>query len=99
MGRSDVTIRRCWQEWVDSGGLQRHDGSGRTRATADQEDRLIVRSTVTASDSLLSTIRHTTRTRVSTMTFHRRLIEQNLRSYRPLRHLPFAPARCRARLQ
>ncbi|GFS84533.1 hypothetical protein TNCV_4606991 [Trichonephila clavipes] len=48
MGRSDAAIRRCWQEWVDSGSFQRHDGSGRPRATADQEDRLIVRSAVTA---------------------------------------------------
>ncbi|GFY06000.1 HTH_Tnp_Tc3_2 domain-containing protein [Trichonephila clavipes] len=76
-------------EWVENGRFQRHDGSGRIR----------VRSAVTASDSSLSTIRRTTRTRVSTMTIHRRLIEQNLLSYRPLRHLPFTPALCRARLQ
>ncbi|GFT60550.1 HTH_Tnp_Tc3_2 domain-containing protein [Trichonephila clavipes] len=25
MGRSDVDIRRCWQEWVDNGRLQRYD--------------------------------------------------------------------------
>ncbi|GFX05432.1 uncharacterized protein TNCV_1007541 [Trichonephila clavipes] len=35
-GRSDVAIRRCCQEWVDSGRFQCHDGSGRPRATADQ---------------------------------------------------------------
>ncbi|GFV07180.1 regulating synaptic membrane exocytosis protein 1 [Trichonephila clavipes] len=40
-----------------------------------------------------------TRTRVSSMTIHRRLIERNLQSYRPLRHLPFTPAHCRAGLQ
>ncbi|GFW99746.1 HTH_Tnp_Tc3_2 domain-containing protein [Trichonephila clavipes] len=28
MGRSDVVIRRCWQEWVGSSRFQRHDGSG-----------------------------------------------------------------------
>ncbi|GFY34803.1 HTH_Tnp_Tc3_2 domain-containing protein [Trichonephila clavipes] len=39
------------------------------------------------------------RTRVSTMTIHRLLIEQNLHSYRPLRHPPFMPVHCRARLQ
>ncbi|GFU34556.1 transposable element Tc1 transposase [Trichonephila clavipes] len=33
------------------------------------------------------------------MTIHRRLIERNLSPYRPLRHLPFTPAHCRARLQ
>ncbi|GFX21115.1 HTH_Tnp_Tc3_2 domain-containing protein [Trichonephila clavipes] len=71
MGRSDAVIRRCWQEWVSSGRFQRHDGSGRPRATADQEDRLIVRSAVTALDSLLTTIRRTTSTRVFIMNIHR----------------------------
>ncbi|GFS72721.1 HTH_Tnp_Tc3_2 domain-containing protein [Trichonephila clavipes] len=33
------------------------------------------------------------------MTIRRRLIERNLRSYRPLHHLPFMPAHCRAGLQ
>ncbi|GFU02414.1 HTH_Tnp_Tc3_2 domain-containing protein [Trichonephila clavipes] len=80
MGRSNAAIRRCWQEWVDNGRFQHHDGSGRRRTTEDQ-DRLIVSSVVTAHDSSLSTIRCTTRTRVSTMTIHRRLIEQNVRSY------------------
>ncbi|GFW46098.1 HTH_Tnp_Tc3_2 domain-containing protein [Trichonephila clavipes] len=99
MGRSHAAIKRCCQEWVDSGKFQRHDLSSRPRSTADQEDRLIVRSTVTALDSSLSTIRRVTRTRVSPMTLHRRLTERNLRSYRPLRQLPLTPAHCRARLQ
>ncbi|GFV86664.1 HTH_Tnp_Tc3_2 domain-containing protein [Trichonephila clavipes] len=99
MGRSDAAIRRCWQEWVENGRFQRRDGNGRPRATADREDRLTVRSAITVSDSSLLTIRRTTHTRMSTMTIHRRLIERNLRSYLPLRHLPFTPARCRARLQ
>ncbi|GFX10119.1 uncharacterized protein TNCV_1865171 [Trichonephila clavipes] len=73
---------RCWQEWVDNGSFQCHDGSGRPRAT--DQDKLIVRSAVTALDSSLSNIRRTTCTRVPTMTIHRRLIEQNLCSYRPL---------------
>ncbi|GFX13754.1 HTH_Tnp_Tc3_2 domain-containing protein [Trichonephila clavipes] len=53
MGRNDAAIRRCWQEWVDKGRFQRHDGSGRPRTTADQEDRLIVRSASIARDSSL----------------------------------------------
>ncbi|GFS66233.1 HTH_Tnp_Tc3_2 domain-containing protein [Trichonephila clavipes] len=88
MGQSDAAIRRCWQEWVENGRFQRHDGGGRSRATADREDRLIVRSAVKASDPSLSTIRRTARTRVSTMTIYRRLLQRLLRSYRPLRHLP-----------
>ncbi|GFU46690.1 HTH_Tnp_Tc3_2 domain-containing protein [Trichonephila clavipes] len=81
MGRSDAAIRRCWQERVENGRFQRHDGSGQPRATADREDRLTVRSVVTTSYSSLLTIRRTTRARVSTMTIHRREIERNLRSY------------------
>ncbi|GFW54518.1 HTH_Tnp_Tc3_2 domain-containing protein [Trichonephila clavipes] len=75
MGRSDAAIRRCCQEWVDNGRFQRHDGIGRSRVRADQKDRFIVKSAVTALDLSLSTIRRTTRTRVSTMNIHRRLIE------------------------
>ncbi|GFU90621.1 hypothetical protein TNCV_4450171 [Trichonephila clavipes] len=57
MDRSDAAIKRCWQEWVDSGIFQGHDGSGRPRAPSDREDKLIVRSAVTTPDSSLSTIR------------------------------------------
>ncbi|GFT26928.1 HTH_Tnp_Tc3_2 domain-containing protein [Trichonephila clavipes] len=81
MGRSDTAIRRCWQEWVDNGRFQCHEGSGRPKATVDQEDRFIVISAVTALDSLLSTIRRMALTRVSTINIRRRLIERNLRSY------------------
>ncbi|GFX95561.1 HTH_Tnp_Tc3_2 domain-containing protein [Trichonephila clavipes] len=98
MGRSKAAIRICWQEWMDNGRFQRHDGSDRCRSTSDWEDEFTVRSAVTAPDSLLSTIRHATYTRVSTMTIHRRLTERNLRSCRPLHHLPLTPAHCRARL-
>ncbi|GFX03556.1 HTH_Tnp_Tc3_2 domain-containing protein [Trichonephila clavipes] len=46
MGRSNASIRRCWQRLVDNGKFQRRDGSGRSRATADRKYRLIVRSVV-----------------------------------------------------
>ncbi|GFV30042.1 transposable element Tc1 transposase [Trichonephila clavipes] len=51
--------QQCWQQRVDSGIFQRHDGNGRPRATADREDRFITSSAVKAPDSLLSTIRPT----------------------------------------
>ncbi|GFW51753.1 HTH_Tnp_Tc3_2 domain-containing protein [Trichonephila clavipes] len=79
--RSYAAIRRFWQQWAYKDILQRHDGSGRPRATADREDRFIVRLDVTVPDSSLSTIRSATRTQVSTTTIHRRLIERKLRSY------------------
>ncbi|GFV89451.1 HTH_Tnp_Tc3_2 domain-containing protein [Trichonephila clavipes] len=81
---------------VDDGRFQRHDGSGRPRATADREDRLTVISAVTAPDSSLSSIRHETRIGVSTITIHKRPIERNLSSYRLLRHLPLPPVQCQA---
>ncbi|KFM74119.1 hypothetical protein X975_14729, partial [Stegodyphus mimosarum] len=62
MSRSDATIRRCWEEWVDNGRFQQNDGNGRPRATTDWKDRVIVRSAVTVPDSLLSTIRRATLT-------------------------------------
>ncbi|GFV94081.1 HTH_Tnp_Tc3_2 domain-containing protein [Trichonephila clavipes] len=34
-GRSDAAIRRCWQESVNNGRFQRHDGSGQPRTTED----------------------------------------------------------------
>ncbi|GFV53746.1 transposable element Tc1 transposase [Trichonephila clavipes] len=65
---------------MNKGRFQRHDDSGRSRATADRKDRLFIRSAVTAPVSSLSTTRRATRTRVSPMTVHRRLIERNLHS-------------------
>ncbi|GFX01162.1 HTH_Tnp_Tc3_2 domain-containing protein [Trichonephila clavipes] len=84
---------------MDSGRFQRHDGSGRPKATSYREDRLTVRSTVTALGSSLSTIRRVTRSPVFTMTIDRQLTVRNLRLYRPLRNLPLPPAHSRARLQ
>ncbi|GFT35525.1 HTH_Tnp_Tc3_2 domain-containing protein [Trichonephila clavipes] len=77
-GRSVAAIRRCWQERTNNGRFQHHDGSGGSRATADREDRLIVGSVVTVPDSSLSIIRRPTYSRVSTMTIHRQLIENEI---------------------
>ncbi|GFY02342.1 uncharacterized protein TNCV_3502241 [Trichonephila clavipes] len=62
MGRSGAAIRRFCQEWVDKSKFQLHDGSGQPRATADLEDRLTVRSAVTAPYSSISTITCVTHT-------------------------------------
>ncbi|GFT67762.1 HTH_Tnp_Tc3_2 domain-containing protein [Trichonephila clavipes] len=99
MGRTYAAIRRCWQEWAGNGIFQRRDCSDSPKATADREERLIVRSSHTWSDSSLSTIRRATRTRVFTMTIRRRLIDRHLLSYRSLRHLPLTSVHFRARLQ
>ncbi|GFT58894.1 HTH_Tnp_Tc3_2 domain-containing protein [Trichonephila clavipes] len=83
---------------ADLAGLQRQDGSGHPRVTSDRDDRFIALSAVTTPDSSLSTIRRVTRTPISIMAIHRRLIERNLCYYRLLRQLPLTPAHCRARL-
>ncbi|GFU98809.1 uncharacterized protein TNCV_1215251 [Trichonephila clavipes] len=57
MSRSDAAIGRCWNEGADSARFQRHDGSGRPRATTNWEDRLIVKSAVKVLDTSLSTNR------------------------------------------
>ncbi|GFX88136.1 HTH_Tnp_Tc3_2 domain-containing protein [Trichonephila clavipes] len=71
------------------------------RAMRPLEDvvKIVVRLAVTVLVSSLLNIRRMTCTRVSTMTIHRRLIERNLRSYRPLRPRPFTPAHSSAKLQ
>ncbi|GFV79749.1 transposable element Tc1 transposase [Trichonephila clavipes] len=57
MHRSDAVIGRCWQEWVDNGKFQCHEGSGRPRATVYRENGIIVRLAATSPDSSLSTFR------------------------------------------
>ncbi|GFS94450.1 hypothetical protein TNCV_2014741 [Trichonephila clavipes] len=54
MGQSGAALKKGWQEWVDSDRFQRHDVRGRPKATADRENRLIVRSSVTALESSLT---------------------------------------------
>ncbi|GFW32873.1 HTH_Tnp_Tc3_2 domain-containing protein [Trichonephila clavipes] len=77
-----------WANKRDDSHMGRSDAAIRRYwATADREARLMVRSAVTTPDSSLSTIRRANRTLVSTMTIPKRLVERNLRSYRPLRHL------------
>ncbi|UYV76677.1 hypothetical protein LAZ67_14001718 [Cordylochernes scorpioides] len=72
-----------------NGKMQRQDGSGRRpRDTTKREDREIVRTTVAAPDSTLSTIQRVTGTQVSKILIERRLRDRNLRDRRPLRCLP-----------
>ncbi|UYV74518.1 VPS53, partial [Cordylochernes scorpioides] len=77
-------------------GPNAKDGSGRPRATTEQDDRAIVRMAVTAPESTLSTIQRVTGTQ---MTINRRLRERNLRARRPLRCLPLTPVHRQVRLQ
>ncbi|GFS63359.1 HTH_38 domain-containing protein [Trichonephila clavipes] len=42
LGRSDMVVARCWQQWITEGRVYRR-GSGRPRNTNDREDRAIRR--------------------------------------------------------
>ncbi|GFW24951.1 HTH_38 domain-containing protein [Trichonephila clavipes] len=58
LGRSDMVVARCWQQWITEGRVYRRGGSGRPRNTNDREDRAIRRvatSAPTTSPSIDST--------------------------------------------
>ncbi|GFW11246.1 transposable element Tcb2 transposase [Trichonephila clavipes] len=44
LGRSDMVVARCWQQWITEGRVYRRGGSGRPRNTNDREDRAIKKS-------------------------------------------------------
>ncbi|GFU78755.1 HTH_38 domain-containing protein [Trichonephila clavipes] len=37
LGRSDMVVARCWQQWITEGRVYRRGGSGRPRNTNDRE--------------------------------------------------------------
>ncbi|GFU05454.1 HTH_38 domain-containing protein [Trichonephila clavipes] len=92
LGRSDMVVARCWQQWITEGRVYRRGGSGRPRNTNDREDRAIRRVATSAPTTSLASIqrllppsRHPVPSRE---TIRRRLTEVGLRSRRPLRRLP-----------
>ncbi|GFU19354.1 HTH_Tnp_Tc3_2 domain-containing protein [Trichonephila clavipes] len=92
LGRSDMVVARCWQQWITEGRVYRRGGSGRPRNTNDREDRAIRRVATSAPTTSLASIqRHLPPSRYpvpSRETIRRRLTEVGLRSRRPLRRLP-----------
>ncbi|GFX49030.1 HTH_38 domain-containing protein [Trichonephila clavipes] len=56
LGRSDMVVARCWQQWITEGRVYRRGGSGRPRNTNDREDRAIRRVATSASASLVASI-------------------------------------------
>ncbi|GFU88935.1 transposable element Tc1 transposase [Trichonephila clavipes] len=102
LGRSDMVVARCWQQWITEGRVYRRGGSGRPRNTNDREDRAIRRVATSAPTTSLASIqrhlppsRHPVPTRE---TIRRRLTEVGLRSQRPLRRLPLTPHHRQCRL-
>ncbi|GFX36141.1 transposable element Tc3 transposase [Trichonephila clavipes] len=95
LGRSDMVVARCWQQWITEGRVYRRGGSGCPRNTNDREDRAIRRVATSAPTTSLASIqRHLPASRhpvPSRETIRRRLTEVGLRSRRPLRRLPLTP--------
>ncbi|GFT74509.1 transposable element Tcb2 transposase [Trichonephila clavipes] len=102
LGRSDMVVARCWQQWITEGRVYRRGGSGRPRNTNDREDRAIRRVATSAPTTSLASIqRHLLPSRhpvPSRETIRRRLTEVGLRSRRPLRRLPLTPHHRQCRL-
>ncbi|GFV42741.1 hypothetical protein TNCV_840961 [Trichonephila clavipes] len=102
LGRSDMVVARCWQQWITEGRVYRRRGSGRPRNTNDREDRAIRRVATSAPTTSLASIqRHLPPSRhpvPSRETIRRRLTEVGLRSRRPLRRLPLTPHHRQCRL-
>ncbi|GFY24986.1 transposable element Tcb2 transposase [Trichonephila clavipes] len=84
LGRSDMVVARCWQQWITEGRVYRRGGSGRPRNTNDREDRAIRRVATSAPTTSLASIqRHLPPSRhpvPSRETIRRRLTEVGLRS-------------------
>ncbi|GFY19613.1 HTH_Tnp_Tc3_2 domain-containing protein [Trichonephila clavipes] len=79
LGRSDMVVARCWQQWITEGRVYRRGVSGRPRNTNDREDRAIRRvATLAPTTSLASIQRHLPPSRhpvPSRETIRRRLTE------------------------
>ncbi|GFV50183.1 transposable element Tcb2 transposase [Trichonephila clavipes] len=43
VGRYDLTVRRCWDQWTEETSFTRRPGSGRPRQTSSREYRHIIR--------------------------------------------------------
>ncbi|GFV17463.1 HTH_38 domain-containing protein [Trichonephila clavipes] len=56
LGRSDMVVARCWQQWITEGRVHRRGGSGRPRNTNDREDRAIRRVATSAPTTSLASI-------------------------------------------
>ena len=101
-GRADVTVARCWRQWIEEGTHTRQAGSGRPAVTTRRANRRIVRQarsnpTATIADiqrAVLPSLQHP----VSASTIARRLHDTGLHARRPLRRLPLTPQQRRHRL-
>ncbi|GFY27152.1 uncharacterized protein TNCV_2067731 [Trichonephila clavipes] len=80
--RSECAVRNCWEQWTREGTLARKTGSGATRKTKREEDRLIVRQALVDPTVTNSTIRADVGVAIVPQTISRHLAEANLKSKR-----------------
>ena len=102
-GRADITIARCWRQWIEEGTHTRHAGSGRPPRTTGRENRRIVRHARITPTATIANIQRAVvpslQHPVSASTLGRRLHNAGLHARRPLRRLPLTPIQRRHRLQ
>ncbi|GFW72148.1 transposable element Tcb2 transposase [Trichonephila clavipes] len=103
LGRSDCVVRRCGDQWIREMSFTRRPGSGLPRQTSRLEDRHIVRNArVQPTASSAATQAHVAPSLgapVSSPIIRRRLAEEHLGSWRPLRVLLLTPTHRRLRLE
>ncbi|GFW44861.1 transposable element Tc1 transposase [Trichonephila clavipes] len=98
--RSERAVRNCWEQWTREGTHVRKTGSGATRKTTKREDGRIVRQALVDPTVTRSTIRaDVVGVAIVLQTISRHLAEENLKSKRPFRALPFTPEHPQLRLQ
>ncbi|GFT29625.1 transposable element Tcb2 transposase [Trichonephila clavipes] len=95
VGRSDLTVRRCWDQWTEEASFTRQSGSGRPLQTSHREDHHVIRyASVQPTASLATEQTHAApslRAPVTSRTIARRLAEGHPVSRCPLRVLPMTP--------
>ncbi|GFU81524.1 HTH_38 domain-containing protein [Trichonephila clavipes] len=99
LGRSDIVVARCWQQWITEGRVYRRGGSGRPRNTNDREDRnqksgYFGTNNVASIDSTPLTSFQTS----SAIKRNHKETTDRSRSRRPLRRLPLTPHHRQCRL-
>ncbi|GFS86897.1 transposable element Tcb2 transposase [Trichonephila clavipes] len=103
VGLSDLTVRRCWDQWTEETSFTRRPVSERPRKTSHREDRHIIRYAHVEPTSTLAAIwtqaAPSLRTPVSSCAIARHLAEGHLVSRCPLRVLPMTPTHRRLHLE
>ncbi|GFX60597.1 transposable element Tcb1 transposase [Trichonephila clavipes] len=91
VGRSECSVRNCWEQWTREGTHARKTWSRATRKTTRREDRRIVWQALVDPTVTRSTIRANVGVAIVPQTISRHLAEANLKSKHPFRALPLTP--------